>query len=328
LYNQTESILGQYEMEIRQVSKGRGSYICDTDKGKKILMSFRGSPERGDALKGYLEQLLAYGFDVEQIVTNKEGSSVSVDEASGERFLLKDYWGGGELNPSKEDDIKKGASLLAEYHTAALGFSDEWITQKLSERGQPMLEVKHRHYRELIKIRNHIRGRKKKNEFERKFLECSTPLIEVAEKSLKILELQDTENMDVCFCHGDYNQHNIVQSDGRWKIINYENVYWGSPMEDLANFMRKVLEKNQWNIHLAENILKMYDAKRHIEKKELQLLYALLLFPERFWKITNHYMNSHKAWVSGRDIEKLEKVVIQEPDRIKFLENLFPFSEE
>jgi hypothetical protein len=52
-----------------------------------------------------------------------------------------------------------------------------------------------------------------------------------------------------------------------------------------------------------------------------------LLFPEKFWKIANHYYNTHKAWISGRDIEKLDKVIAQEENRIKFLENLFSFVE-
>ena len=46
-------------------------------------------------------------------------------------------------------------------------------------------------------------------------------------------------------------------------------------------------------------------------------------FPEKFWKISNHYYNSNKAWVSGRDIEKLEKVIEQEAKRLTFLEKAF-----
>jgi hypothetical protein len=52
-------------------------------------------------------------------------------------------------------------------------------------------------------------------------------------------------------------------------------------------------------------------------------LYVLLLFPEKFWKLANHYLSSHKAWVSGRDIEKLDRIMEQEGRRQEFLENLF-----
>ena len=38
-------------------------------------------------------------------------------------------------------------------------------------------------------------------------------------------------------------------------------------------------------------------------------------------------MNSHKAWISQRDIEKLNKVIEQETQKAKFMEKLFSFIE-
>ena len=77
MYNQAELILAQYEIEIKQTTKGRGSYICDTDKGKRVLLPFRGSPERGEALKQYLESLSELGFETEGIYETREGKAVS-----------------------------------------------------------------------------------------------------------------------------------------------------------------------------------------------------------------------------------------------------------
>ena len=42
MYNQTEVALEQYELEVKKIVKGRGAYICDTNKGVKMLMPFRG----------------------------------------------------------------------------------------------------------------------------------------------------------------------------------------------------------------------------------------------------------------------------------------------
>ena len=48
--------------------------------------------------------------------------------------------------------------------------------------------------------------------------------------------------------------------------------------------------------------------------------------PEKFWKIANRYYNTHKAWVSGRNIEKLEKFIRQEDERERFLEMMRHFT--
>ncbi len=96
-------------------------------------------------------------------------------------------------------------------------------------------------------------------------------------------------------------------------------------MVDLANYLRKILEKKV-GVRTWENIFwKPMKSRENCARKEKQLLHVLLLFPEKFWKVSNHYSNSHKAWVSGRDIEKLNRLIAAEPAREHFLENLFSF---
>ena len=92
---------------------------------------------------------------------------------------------------------------------------------------------------------------------------------------------------------------------------------------DLANFIRKMQEKNDWDIHVGLEMIESYTKVRKIRQEEYEKLYSLLLFPEKFWKVANHYMNSRKSWISERDIEKLKKVIEQEAKRLKFMENLF-----
>ena len=105
-------------------------------------------------------------------------------------------------------------------------------------------------------------------------------------------------------------------------MTHMEGITYGLPIEDLAHFLRKMMEKNGWNISIGRGLIAEYAKYVSLTRQEYEYLYALMLFPERFWKITNHYMNSHKAWVSQRDIEKLEKVIAQEENRMRFMEEL------
>ena len=63
-------------------------------------------------------------------------------------------------------------------------------------------------------------------------------------------------------------------------------------------------------------------------EEEYDSLGGLLMFPEKFWKVANHYMSSNKAWIPEKDVEKLKKVMEQEALRLKFVENLFSISLE
>jgi CotS family spore coat protein len=134
-----------------------------------------------------------------------------------------------------------------------------------------------------------------------------------------------TEEETKTFCHGSFHQHNILRNKDGMRIINFETALWNEPVSDLANFVRKMMEKNQWEVSLGLKILESYDAKRPLSKKEWRLLANILLFPEKFWKISNHYYNSHKAWISERDINKFRQVAMAEKKRALFLEKLFLF---
>ena len=41
-----QEVLEQYEIELLSVRKGRGAWICETDKGLKLLQEYRGTVRR------------------------------------------------------------------------------------------------------------------------------------------------------------------------------------------------------------------------------------------------------------------------------------------
>lgn len=104
-------------------------------------------------------------------------------------------------------------------------------------------------------------------------------------------------------------------------IINFEKCIRDNPVRDLYLFMRKLLEKGNWPIELGNLLLDAYHKEREISETDYVQLYYRFRYPEKFWKIVNFYYNSGKAWIPGRNLEKLEKLLAQEEEKVKFLEN-------
>ena len=161
---------------------------------------------------------------------------------------------------------------------------------------------------------------------------CSTPSAAMSWCITRPLETTDIlkdlgiQEQLIGFCHGDYNQHNVIFSREGIAVVHFENFLYQESVGDLANFIRKMMEKNNWNAGLGMDLIRGYDRVRKLSPEELKYLYVYLAYPEKFWKIANRYYNSHKAWLSGRNIEKLEKVVAQEDAREQFLQMLFHFT--
>ena len=103
-------------------------------------------------------------------------------------------------------------------------------------------------------------------------------------------------------------------------ILNFERAIYDVQVSDLSNFMRKIMEKHNWNPGLGMELLQAYEKKRALSDDEKKQLYIRLAYPEKFWKISNHYYNTSKAWVCGRNMEKLSRVVEQMGAKERFLQ--------
>ncbi len=333
MYNQTEAILSQYEVQINQTAKGRGVIYCETNQGELSLCGYRGSKERGEALSCFLQALRKEGLPVEQIVLSKTGEAVCEEELSGERFILKRCVKGAELGTGRYGELLEAVTSLARFHVASDRICQKWEASEeekqylslLKQGGVNVLELRMRHHKELQKVFNFTRSRKKRGEFEQLYMQSVGEMLETSKKSVELLGqfMGKGKSPRGILCHGDCNHHNFLRNGNGWQLVNFENVSFNWAVWDLVNFIRKLLEKNQYDEELGLMLLHNYNRVRPLAEEEWWLIYALFLFPEKYWKIANHYMNGNKAWIPARDIEKLKKVIELEPLRKKFLEKLF-----
>ena len=92
---------------------------------------------------------------------------------------------------------------------------------------------------------------------------------------------------------------------------------------DLYHFMRKILEKHQWDQTLGRKILLAYHQVRPLTREEVENLQIRFAYPEKYWKLANHYYTHNKAWISEKNVEKLEKLREQQEKWRNFVESIF-----
>lgn len=74
MYNLSSQLLEQYPFEVTAIQKGRGTYICTTSEGGKIIIgSFRGSKGRAEAIEHVLLRLKENGIEADEIIHTREG---------------------------------------------------------------------------------------------------------------------------------------------------------------------------------------------------------------------------------------------------------------
>lgn len=326
MYNRTEIILEAYPYEFTDIQKGRGVYLClDQHGGRKILKEFSGSASKAGILDRFLIYLKEQGNPAEQIVYTKEGQALftDIDET---RYYMRTWFDGRECDARNREDILCAVRRLAQFHIHTAGFSEE-LPQTMRRTPDFLENECERHTRELHKVRNYIKAKKKKNEFEAHFLNEYNHYLRQADDASARLKQLDGKPGEEFFgvCHGDYSQHNLLFTPQGAVIINYERFCWDAYISDFAHFFRKIMEKHNWNAGLGMDLIHAYDKVRSLDKWELEQLCLRMAYPEKFWKVANHYFNSKKSWANNRDSEKLARICAQERERTEFLKILVYF---
>ncbi len=326
MYNRTEIILEAYPYEFTDIQKGRGVYLClDQNGAKKILKEFSGSVAKAEFLDRFLQYLKERGSTAEQIIYTKEGQVLFTD-IDDTCYYMRTWFDGRECDTRNREDILCSVRRLAQFHLDSAGFTEK-VPKTLCRTPDFLKQEYERHTRELHKVRNYIKSRKKKNEFEAHFLNEYSYYLKQAEEALDRLHnmIQRPKESFFGICHGDYSQHNLLFTSQGPVIINYERFCQDAYVSDLAHFFRKIMEKHNWDTGLGMDMIHAYDNVRKMERWEYQMLYLRMAYPEKFWKVANHYFNSKKNWASSRDNEKLTKICSQEQERMDFLKILFYF---
>ena len=183
-------------------------------------------------------------------------------------------------------------------------------------------ELWNRRKREISRVQSYVRKRRNKNAFEQMIMKETPYFSRQAQEALELLNGLP-QNMERYICHGDFHYHNLVFGKQETWICQSSRFHLGYQITDFYLFLRKCMEKQGWNWQLAEDLLNLYRRICPVTRNDLQLLYCLFLFPEKYWKQLNFYVQSNKAWMPEKNVVKLRNLIQQEEHRQEFLEKLY-----
>lgn len=318
-------VFEQYDLEVVRTWKGRGVYFCETSNGLHMLKEHRGSEEKLEKLWQLLTSLeTVQFFKTDLPVRTKEGNFL-VKDSEETTYLLKKWKDGRECDPRSELDVCRALEGLAIFHTKARGiwtFSEE---ERTKYEGSNLVSEMEKRNRELKKVQSFIRKKQKKSDFESGYLEIIPKyLTEASEITMKMKEsgyesLQKDAFGQGKICHGEYMQHNVLFDRSKLILTNFEHAHLDLQCMDVSLFLRKIMEKQGWRLAQGEKFLRAYEIVRPLEEKERLILALCLSYPEKLWKLANHYYHTNKAWIPAKHLEKLKIFTAQQTERERFV---------
>ena len=325
------TILEQYDIDVKSTRKVRDAVLCESRQGLFLIKELHFSEKRLYILEQLGRHLRQQGCDnIDWILKTKENELFCISE-EGAKYFLKRWFSGRECDIHKEKDVLDATVNLAKIHRAVRGDEcDENVGLHVTE-AEDLRQEFFRHNREMKKVRAFMRDRVDKGDFELTFLRHFDSMYATAGLALERLNHSNYEELLTecrekrALVHGDYNYHNVLMTYSGIATTGFEHVQSNIQVTDLYYFLRKIMEKNQWNTALGDKILNCYQKIIPFAQGEMEYIAICLAYPEKFWKVANSYYRSRKVWIPAKNLEKLELVIKQTEDKKVFLENIFAF---
>ena len=257
-----------------------------------------------------LLQIQSQGGKVDCYIPNQEENLVSRDR-DGIPYTMQYWYEGRECDTRSKEDIFKSIRTMAELHQRMHIPTVEYYIEPSLENGYL------RHNQELKKIRSFIRKRGASSPFEKIYLATVEDFLRDGEEAYAALrgsgyqELRQKAETEGEVCHGEYNQHNVLILKSGTAVTNFEHWGFDTQMADLYRFMRKILEKYNWDVRFGKEMLKAYHEIKPVSKEEWTNLKIRFSYPEKYWKLANYYYTHRKTWISVKNTEKLQNLIRQ-----------------
>jgi CotS family spore coat protein len=315
----------QFDIKIESIKPNRGVYYVKTDKGLRCLKKINYGIQKLLFVYGAKEHLIQNGYSaVDKYVLNIDGLPYAL--VNEDIYTLSQWIEGRECEFQNREDLKIAAENLGQLHIASRGYEPPENSKLKSDLGRwPHLMEKR--IKSLDKMKDMARKKSLKTPFDLNYVKTVQFYKDLGKRAMSVLE--SSQYMDICkrteeeksFCHHDYTYHNIIiDKDNKVHVIDFDYCKRETRVYDISNFMIKVLKRSNWDIECAKIIIDAYNSVNPLKEEEYRVLFAFLLFPQRFWRLSNRYYYNEVNWAQNTFNKKIDELITEQEIYLKFIE--------
>lgn len=330
LYN-----LNIYDIEnvkFKDTEKQRAVYRVSTSKGDKCLKKVYYNEGTLLFIYSVIEWLSAKGIFCPRFLPDKRG--LRYVKYNNNLFILTDWVDGRKCDYDDINDVKASAANLARIHKVSCGFYPiEGSFMKVSD--TDYLQSFSKHFNQLLEMSNTAFNIKDK--YSKLYSEHFDYNIDAARESIYLLSKLDMRVppgdlvSQRAICHLDYVNKNIIfTKDNRICLIDFDNTKIDMPVHDICGFLKRILkrENTSWDFNLFNAAIDAYETERKLGRDEYIMILAILMFPQKYWKISRDYYKNRNLCNKEAFITILKKTVEQEESHHQFCISVKEYIEE
>ncbi|MGL5641867.1 MAG: CotS family spore coat protein, partial [Paraclostridium sp.] len=176
----------QFDIKIEVIKANKGIYYLKTNKGERCLKKINYGPQKLLFVCGAKDHLINNGFKgVDKYYLNIDGEPYAL--VNEDLYTLSEWLDGRECDFHNIEEVKVAARTLAKMHEASKGYDPPENSKLKSDLGRwPHLMAKR--IKSLDKMRDMVRKRSNKNNFDLLYLKSMEFYKEIGKKALNTLD--------------------------------------------------------------------------------------------------------------------------------------------
>lgn len=327
------SVLSQYDFQVIKCTKVRSVYKVETTECSLCLKRMRHGKSKPNNCTIIAKELIDTDFcNIAKYYKTKDGKSYVRRKKL--LFYVTDWIEGeeGDLNNFKE--VILIVKSLAQFHLAINNMDIGKL--KLKSNLKNWHKVFTESLRGLEKYERIINNKRIKSEFDLSYYDYIQSMYHRGMVALNLLNTADYyklykhANKNKTLCQDNFYNENIVKKDGRYYIMDLGNIVIDLQLIDLFNLISKLIYRKiiEWDFNKVKLLIEAYTSINKLNKNELEVMLALLVFPYKFWKLGKKRYVKHKAWDESKYMHKLIKLTKYDDLQNKFLEDFLCYMNE
>lgn len=320
-------ILSRYDIDVIDIKESGDDYLIKSKQGVKLLKRVKHGKRR--IRKGFYisRYLLGMGFEnTVRYVTSRSGKPYVKFKNS--YFYMTDFIEGRNVELSSLVDIKKLVQTLAKFHNAAKG-REGYNFFKVDKNLKNSADIFKSRCSDLLRYRRLIDSKKLRCEFDIKYRDNIDYQYSQGLIAMELLNKANYCNLfkyakeERSICYNSFASGSFMVDENQdIYLLDHSSIVRGMRIYDLAKLIRKILYNSEcaFNFDIAKEIIDIYSIESQLSEQEIKVLLAIIMFPNKYWRLGHRRYDKHKLWREDKYIEKLDTITEQTNRQKIFIE--------
>ncbi|MCI8342200.1 MAG: CotS family spore coat protein [Firmicutes bacterium] len=300
-----------FGMRLYNTVRTRRGLICKTDKGCMLLRKVHSDSKTITFENAIKQRLYENGF------TNTDLYYSACDGKPyfcvGENvFVLSDFVETKDIDESDIETIKTAAKTMAVMHKLAAGVETDG---NVSLGKLPKTWEKRK--TELKRIKKRVSAVSNFSPVDIIIIKNYGYFMERTERAQDFLsstsyghitkEAQASKNI----CHNNFKGDNVrfLENSNVMYITGFEKSSFDCRCADLSAYIRRCIKSEGCSAEKIDVLLNSYSSESSLGNDEIKLIGAMVLFPDKFYKICSENFNKRRVCESCAVVEKLSRCI-------------------